>query len=909
VLYGRAAECAVLDAALDDARRGRSRCLVLRGEPGVGKTALLAYAAGQAADLQVLKATGTPAESSLAFAGLHQLLRAELGRMGDLPDVQAAALATAFGLAAGAAPDRFLVGVAVLGLLSEAVADAPLLCVVDDAQWLDGESVDALAFAARRLEAESVAMLLATTDASGTLTNADLPVLTVVGLDRAGSDALLEARCARPPAPQVCASLWRLTSGSPLALLEVSAALTAPQLSGEQPLPDDVALGVALQHMMLASTQTLPEATQTLLLVAAAEGTGDLGLVLRAAGRLGADPAALDPAEAAGLVTVADGRIEFRDPLMRTAVYQAAHFGRRLTVHGILADCLSGDAVADRRAWHRAAATVGPDDEVALELEHSAVRARARGGYAAAATRLERAADLTVDAATAGQRLTAAATDAWTAGRAAATLRLLDRATPLVSDPLIRGDLDLQRGVVEAATGDRRAAFDLLAAGAEPLMELDHARAARLLVEAGRIAWSDADLPAALSVSQRMQQLALEPNSREWYAVRVMTGLGSLLQGDTTAAAPLLRAVVADADRDDPEQLQYAGGAAMVTGDENTAVGLLTRAMARARALGAVSRLPETLATLASLQCWSGDLLTARSLATEGGALARETGQEHFAAHFDAVLAWVAAVQGREQECTELSGEAIELGMAHRVRPPVALATWALALSDLGAGRWADATIRLEAVASPRSGQSHPVVAALASSDLVEAATWAGRPEVAAAALARFEEFAGPAAVPWARALVARCRALVSNDDATNLYEEAIAWHADSTRRFDEARTRLLYGEHLRRDKRRTEARDQLRAALAAFERMSATPWEERASAELRATGVAVRKRQQADGLAQLTPQQSQIARLVAEGASNKVVAAQLFLSTRTVDYHLRNVFVKLGITSRAELARILVSG
>ena len=909
MLYGRAAECAVLDAVLDDARRGRSRCLVLRGEPGVGKTALLAYAAGQAADLQVLKATGTPAESSLAFAGLHQLLRAEFGRMGGLPDVQAAALATAFGLAAGAAPDRFLVGVAVLGLLSEAVADAPLLCVVDDAQWLDGESVDALAFAARRLEAESVAMLLATTDASGTLTNADLPVLTVVGLDRAGSDALLEARCARPPAPQVCASLWRLTSGSPLALLEVSAALTAPQLSGEQPLPDDVALGVALQYMMLASTQTLPEATQTLLLVAAAEGTGDLGLVLRAAGRLGADPAALDPAEAAGLVTVADGRIEFRDPMMRTAVYQAAHFGHRLTVHGILADCLSGDAVADRRAWHRAAATVGPDDEVALELEHSAVRARARGGYAAAATMLERAADLTVDAATAGQRLTAAATNAWTAGRAAATLRLLDRATPLVSDPLIRGDLDLQRGVVEAATGDRRAAFDLLAAGAEPLMELDHARAARLLVEAGRVAWSDADLPAALSVSQRMQQLALEPNSREWYAVRVMTGLGSLLQGDPTAAAPLLRAVVADADRDDPEQLQYAGGAAMVTGDENTAVGLLTRAMARARALGAVSRLPETLAILASLQCWSGDLLTARSLATEGGALARETGQEHFAAHFDAVLAWVAAVQGREQECTELGGEAIELGMAHRVRPPVALATWALALSDLGAGRWADATIRLEAVASPRSGQSHPVVAALASSDLVEAATWAGRPEVAAAALARFEEFAGPAAVPWARALVARCRALVSNDDATNLYEEAIAWHADSTRRFDEARTRLLYGEHLRRDKRRTEARDQLRAALAAFERMSATPWEERASAELRATGVAVRKRQQADGLAQLTPQQSQIARLVAEGASNKVVAAQLFLSTRTVDYHLRNVFVKLGITSRAELARILVSG
>jgi predicted ATPase len=288
VLYGRAAEC----AALDDARRGRSRCLVLRGEAGVGKTALLAYAAGQAADLRVLRATGAPAESSLAFAGLHQLFRAELGRMGGLPGVQAAALATALGLAAGTAPDRFLVAVAVLSLLSETAADAPLLCVVDDAHWLDGESADALAFAARRLEAESVAMLLATTDASGSLTNADLPALTLVGLDRAGSDALLEARCPRRPAPQVCASLWRLTSGCPLALLEVSAALTPSQLSGEQPLPDDVALGVALQHTILARTQTLPETTQTLLLVAAAEGTGDLGLILRAAARLGADPGA-----------------------------------------------------------------------------------------------------------------------------------------------------------------------------------------------------------------------------------------------------------------------------------------------------------------------------------------------------------------------------------------------------------------------------------------------------------------------------------------------------------------------------------------------------------------------------------------------------------------------------------------
>jgi hypothetical protein len=500
-------------------------------------------------------------------------------------------------------------------------------------------------------------------------------------------------------------------------------------------------------------------------------------------------------------------RIVFRDPLLRTAVYQGAPFGRRQAAHRALASSLTSGSDADRRAWHRSEATVGPDDAVAGELEHSAARARLRGGHAAAAAALERAADLSSEPSQAGRRLTAAAADAWMAGRGPRARVLLDRAAPLLSAPDVRADAQYVQGLVESASGDRRVAYDILLAGAEPLAAFDPARAARMLAEAGRVAWSDADLAGMIEVGRRMESLDLSEGMPEAFAVNVMIGLGRLLQRDP-AAAPLIQELVSSADLNDPQQLQIAGAASMFAGNDRAAHALLTRAIAQARTLGAITKMPQALAPLASLQMWEGSFPSATAHAWEGVRLAHETGQEHLAAHFHAVLAWIAAVQGRDDECQVRAAHAFEIGRAHIVRPPVAIATWALGLSDLGMGRWPEAMARLKAVVTPHSPESHPMVAILATSDLVETAYRLGRLDLAQAPLARFESFAGPTAAAWTLALVARCRALMCEaETAIGFFDQALAWHAQAGRRFDQARTRLLYAESLRRACRRADAR------------------------------------------------------------------------------------------------------
>jgi DNA-binding CsgD family transcriptional regulator len=906
VLYGRETECAVIDRVLEDARRSRSGALVLRGEPGVGKTALLSYATEHAPDMCVLRGVGVEPESELPFASLHQILRPALGRSDAIPELQQRALRGALGLAPAEGHDRFLIALAVLSLLSELSEERPLLCVVDDAHWLDPPSADVLLFVARRLDAEGIALLLATSDTGGaTFRPSDLPELVVGGLDPDASDALLLERLGSPPAPHVRDVLSKLTRGNPLALIELSSALTAGQLQGREPLPEHPRVGMALERAFLTRAGRLPAPTQTLLLVASAEGSGDLGLVLRAAAKLGVEPGSLEPAELAGLVQVDEAGIVFRSPLVRSVVYRAAPFGRRQAAHRALADALAGEADADRRTWHRSAAAVAPDDEVAEELDRSAERARRRGGHAAAAVALERAADLSSAPAVAGRRLAAAAGDAWMAGRADRARALLQRATPLVSEPRTRADLDHLRGQLQLGSGNREVAYEILLTSAEAVAAVDAGRAARILAEAGRAAWGAADLPRLIEVGRRMEALDLPERGPEVFPAKVMIGLGRLLQGDAGTAVPLIRAAVSQADRDDPEQLQVAGAVSIFTGADRTAHELLTRAAARARTLGAVSTLPRILTPFVPLEMWQGDFPSATAHAAEGLRLAREAGQEHLAAQFLAALAWIAAVQGRTEECATLAAGALEPGGVRPLRSAVAIATWALALSDIGAGDWQQAIARLEAVAAPQSPQSHPQVARLAAADLVEAAHRAGRLDVAQTALARFETFARPTAAPWTLALLSRCRALLSAGAvAERFFQEALERHADGGRPFDEARTRLLYGELLRRARRRAEARRQLRSALETFERLGATPWEERAGPELRATGETARKREPST-LTQLTPQQLQIVRLVAQGATNKEAAAQLFLSPRTVDYHLRNVFVKLGISSRAQLIRL----
>jgi DNA-binding CsgD family transcriptional regulator len=906
-LRGRSRECEAIDALLDGARNSVSASLAIHGEPGVGKSALLAYAADRAADFHVLRASGTPAESGLPFAGLEQLLRPALGHLEGLPQVQQTALAGALGLAPSKGADRFLIGVATLSLLSELAEDRPVLGLVDDLHWLDEESADTLRFVMRRIDREGIAILLGTTHGiDADAGPGSIREIAIVGLDRVASDNLLiELSGTTTPAPGVRAFLWEQTHGNPSALIEVANALTAEQLDGIEPLPADVRRGIALHHTIMNRAGRLPEDTLTVLLVAAAEGTGDTAVTLRAASALGVDPAALEPAELAGMVHVDRDGLVFRDPLLRTAVYEAAPFGQRQAAHRAIAAALD-DHDPDRRAWHLSAATVGTDDEVADELERSAERARGRGGHAAASAALQRASDLTSDRRVAGRRLAAAASEAFLAGRGQNAASLADRAAVLVDDPAVYADLDYTRARVQAGPGNRRTAFDLMLKASESIVASDPGTAARMLVDAGRLAWVEADSRMIIEVGRRMDALDLHAETPELFAVDLMKGLFRLLEGDPVNAAPLIGSSLDRVDPQDPRQLHLAGVAAMFTRDDRMAQELLGRALSRAREIGGIALIPPILFPVALLETWEGVYPAARVHASEGERLARDTGQDHLIGHFLAILAWIAAVRGEVDSAGQLAARALELGREYRVRPSIAMGIWAMALSDIGAGKWAEAAMTLEAMVPLGAPDNHPVISLQASADMIEAAQRAERPELAHEIFRSFAGFGRGVVAPWTLALLARSRALIAVDAevAVAAYEEALAHHANSERRFEEARTRLVYGEYLRRLKRRFEARTQLRSALDIFERLGAAPWEERARSELRATGETARKRDPTS-LDQLTPQELQIVRRVAEGATNKEVAAQLFISPRTVAYHLRNVFVKLGISSRAELIRL----
>jgi DNA-binding CsgD family transcriptional regulator len=903
-LQGRSRECEAIDVLLNGARSSVSGSLAIHGEHGIGKSALLAYAADRAADFHVLWASGTPAESGLPFAGLDQLLRPALSHLEALPDVQRVALAGALGLAHKQAADRFLIGLATLSLLSELAEDRPVLGLVDDLHWLDEESADTLRFVARRVGGEGIALLLGTTQAEEARPGA-IRDMTIVGLDRVASDNLLIELSGTTPAPEVRAFLWEQTHGNPSALIEVANALTTEQFEGIQPIPEDVRNGIALHHTHMNRARQLPEDSLNLLLIAAAEGTGDTAVTLRAAAALGIDSAALEPAELAGIVRVDRDGLVFQDPLLRSAVYEAAPFGRRQAVHRAVATAL-GDREPDRRVWHLSVATVGTDDDVADELERSAERARGRGGHAAASTALQRAADLTSDRAVAARRLATAASEALLAGRGDRAARLADGAAELVVDPAVQAQLDYTRARIEAGPGNRRIAFDLMLSASEAVKTGDPAFATQMLVDAGRLAWIEADAPMMIEVGRRMDALDLPADTPELFAVDLMKGLFRLLEGDPAMAAPLIGSSIERVDPQDPRQLHLAGVAAMFTRDDRMARELLARALSRAREIGGIGLIPPILFPVALLETWEGAYSAARVHASEGERLARDTGQHHLIAHFLGILAWIAAVRGEVESAMQFAAQTLELGREYRVRPSIAIGIWAMALSDLGAGKWAEAATTLEAMVPLGAPDNHPVISLQASADMIEAAQRAERHALAQEIVETFAGFGRGIVAPWTLALLARGRALMAADagEAVAAYEEALAHHANSDRRFEQARTHLAYGEQLRRLKRRSEARTQLRSALDIFERLGAAPWEERARSELRATGETARKRDPST-LDQLTPQELQIVRRVAEGATNKEVGAQLFLSPRTVAYHLRNVFVKLGISSRGELIRL----
>jgi DNA-binding CsgD family transcriptional regulator len=907
MLHGRDAERSLIAELLDAARDSHSSVLVVRGEPGVGKSALLEDARDRASDMQVLTARGVESESELPFAAMHQLLGPVLGRLTEIPSPQASALGAALGLNEGRANERFLVFAGCLSLLAAAAEQRPVLCVVDDAHWLDAASADAVLFVARRLSAEPVAILVGTRDAErGHFEARDLPSLTLGGLDGEAAAALLQEGAGVSAAAAVRERLVEQTGGNALALLELPSGLTEAQMTGSEPLPDALPLTGQVEAAFLGRAVALAQPAQRLLLVAAADDSEHLPAVMRAAESLGAGPDALTAVEEAGLVRVRGTRVEFRHPLVRSAVYGAAPSALRRAAHGALAVALpDGEADADRRAWHQASAALEPDADVVSALEDAAARAESRAGHLAAARAYERAAELSADSADRGRRLVFAARAASLAGRDVQAVTLADRAQALVDDPRLLAEIARVRG--EAATFHGRPAdvIELLLEAARGTVQDAPAQALELLMSASRAAVEAGVVEAIAEVALLAEAVCVEPaDEQALFMRRLLTGQGAMWRGDTELGTELLESAIAWAQTaEDPRHVSWGSRASMFLGDHVRAATLLDRAAGLARAQGAMGVLATVLG-LRALQLERANRYDdAVVAASEALSIARELEAPNFIPLPLGVLAMVAAIRGRDAEVGERVDEARQIAGAHGLAVPAALAVWAQALLDLGRGRWESAFEGLIALTEYRPGFGTPVIAIVSAPDRVEAGVRAGQIDEARAALAPFEAWAAHTGTAWARPGVAVCRALVGVDDAaTSGFEEAIRLSADA-RPFDAARARLNYGEHLRRQRRRVDARVQLRAALDGLETLGATPWADRAQAELRATGETAHKREPGAS-SELTPQELQVARLVGEGLSNKEVAAGLFLSPRTIDAHLRSVFAKLGVTSRTQLAR-----
>ncbi|MFE7385114.1 AAA family ATPase [Streptomyces zhihengii] len=968
-IAGRQAEIAAVTALLDGVRSGTGGALVVRGEPGVGKSALLRHAAGRAAPARVLRATGAEPESGLAFAALHQLLRPVAGLTDALPEPQRDAVHGALGLAAPPAEsDRFLVAAGVLSLLEEASRPHGLLCVVDDFHWADRASADALLFAARRLEAGAVGLLIATRDTPATRhTLRDLPQRPLTGLDAGAAATALASWTGTEPSPQVAARLTEATGGNPLALRETAELLTPGQLSGREPLPDPLPLGDRIAAAYEDRLAALPDATRRMLLVAALDGRGDPGAILAAAARLDVPGHALEPAEAAGLIEAGPTAITFRHPLVRSAVQAAAGPAERRAAHEALAAAHGDAGEADRRAAHLAAAAVGPDETVAAALSAAAERARARGGHADAADVLTRAAQLTPEPHARARRLTDAATAAWLGGRPGQAHSALAAAHEHATDPALLTELAQLRGRFALNSGDAADALRIFLDAADRApgrlaLLADAAEAAACVgdTEAGALIGRRVDvLPAARreEPASRPEQPATRPEqpasvteqpgdaadvlpdvrpedpaSRpeqpgsatehpdarsehpgDAFLRAVLAGCGALEAGDRDRGVPLLRRALAAVEdtADDAAALLWAAAAASLLGESDAAAGYGARAGSVARMSSLAGTLPVVLENAATAERMNSRFAHSEALSTEGLALAREAGLTNSAAAHLANLAVCAAVRGQEDLCRTRAQEALAIAIPHRLGLRAGVASYALGMLDLGLGRFDLAHRRLTALAAAGPGAGSPVVAWGSAADRVEAAAAAGDEPAARGALAFLEQWSAHAASGRERARLARCRALVAADDgeAVTLLEEALHHLAsDPGAAWDQARTALLLGERLRRARRIAEARDRLRDAVEAFRRLGAGPWEQRARGELRAAGESTGPAGP-DALAALTPQELRIARLVADGASNKDVAARLFLSPRTVEYHLYKVYPKLGISSRADLVRLLGRG
>ena len=912
-LAGRDAERARIDALLADALAGRSGALVIQGEAGVGKTALLRYAIERARGLTVLRAQGVESESQLPFAALSDLVRPVVHRIEAIPAPQAAAVQGALALGPPVERDPFSICAATLSLLAAAAEDAPVLAVVDDAQWLDASSAQALLFAARRLGAEGVAVLFGVREGEGegeAFARAGLEEIRVTGLGTETAAAFLAGHVDRPLGPGVAERLARATAGNPLALLEVPATLTDGQLAGEESIPDPLPPGPAVRNAFLQRVAALPEPAQRALLVAAASESGDLDHVLAALDRLGVEPEALQIAEDAGLITGDDQRLRLHHPLLRSAVYHGAPAAARRAVHQALAET-AAVAEPDRRAWHLAAATPEPDPAVSGALEDAARSARRRGGHAEAAGAFERAARLASNDEERARLLLEAADDARLVGRSEDALLLVGEAVGHTGDPLLRARIQHMRGAVEMWRGAPLAARELLLDEASRIEELDPAKAARMLTDAGWACFMASEIETGLALAERALALAEREGGPSVLVAGGLLGIGLLLAGETDRALPLLagfQPLVEKTALDHPRLFIQPGGQVLIWLEEyEKARELLTRMLESARSQSALGVLPYTLATLSELDFRTGNWAAAYAEASEGVQIARDMGQRSSLAFSLVCLARIEAAQGREEACRAHVAEALEL-TAFGIGSVIGYAESTLGLLELGLGRPREAVGQLEQLADQvrRHRLAEPGVIQWAP-DLIEAYVRVGRRDDALLELERFEAQARASGRGWALAAAARCRGLLADEEFEEAFEEALRRHEGTPTPFERARTELCLGERLRRGRRRTDSRERLRRALAAFERLGAAPWAERARTELRASGETAR-RGDPSAAEQLTPQELQVSLVVARGATNKEAGAALFLSEKTIEAHLGRIYRKLGIRSRTELASRLAS-
>lgn len=902
VLVGRDPERALLAALVDQARHGTAGSVVVRGDPGVGKSALLAAVVAEADTALVLRAQGFEVEAPLAFAALHRLVR-PLARLREhLPPPQSRALGIAFGEEDGPAVEPFLVGVATLSLLTAAAEERLVLCVVDDAHWLDPASAAALLFCARRLGADRVAMVFAAREVADAVFEAPgLSEVTLRGLDDEAARALLAARLGGDPADEVARRLVTETGGNPLALLELPGELTAAQLEGAAALPATLHLTAQVEQAFLHRSRGLPEPVQRLLLLASVDDTGRADLLRRASEGRGLGEEVLQGALDSGLLVEDGGSVTLRHPLVRSAIHQAATLADRRDAHRALAEALAASGERDREVWHLAHAADGPDDDLARALHDVGERSQRRGGHQAALAAYERAAGLVTDGTRRAELAFAAARSAWACGQAGRAQDLLASAREGTEDPLLQCDIARLRGHIEVNIGSAAEAHRVFVDAAHAILPVDPTRGLDIGVAAAVMRTFGADSGTPLHSDDLLSATAADTTVRTRCLRQMLVAMTLVAEaGGAGAVEAADLAFELGEDVDDRDVLWNLGNVALQLGDDARQLRFYSFALSRAREAGAATAVAYCLQRLCFAHWATGDHVALRTSAEEAVSLGTSIGQPALTALPTAWLVVLAAQQDRDDH-DELLQRLEGLVAAHRLGitadPVHDLTRWATGIRAAGSGDAAGAHHQLARLRLP-------FIARLAAIDRIETAVRAEEDQKARVWTDELADVAEATGRSWARAATAYGRALTSDSDAGPHFELALAEGAAGGRPVDVARIHLAYGEWLRRHQRRVDARVHLRRALDAFEDVRARALVARADQELRASGETARKRDPST-LVQLTPTELKIAQLVSSGMSNKDVAAQCWISPRTVAFHLRNVFTKAGITSRGELGRL----